>query len=281
MGPTCAAKSCSLSGGEKRQIHLEKLMEMFMKKSMQIILGFLVLCIFSTYVYAKPQVVVKIAKGEAKVTALEGTALAVCPGQKNTIKLKVRDSLKPGCEVTTGERSRMELMLPDNSIVRFADNTTFKLLQADAGTAGKRNVKIFVTIGKIWSNVRKSLGGKGGFEVSCENAVAGVRGTIYRMNVENDKSALVRVYDGEVSVGAATAKQDQKYPQAGPPQPVAGPTTVAGPKPVSMEEWVYIVKSMQQIRIKSDGKAEEPKEFTEAEDRDEWVDWNKARDNKK
>jgi hypothetical protein len=175
----------------------------------------------------------------------------------------------------------MELLLPDNSIVRFADNTSFKILQADAGAAGKRDVKIFVTIGKIWSNVRKSLGGKGGFEVSCENAVAGVRGTVYRMNVEDDKSALVKVYDGEVSVAAATAQKDEKAPLAGPPRPVAGPTTVAGPKPVSMEEWVYIVKSMQQIRIKSDGKAEEPRDFTEAEDRDEWVDWNKARDNKK
>jgi hypothetical protein len=251
-----------------------------MKKSIQIILSFLVICILSTYGYAKPPVVVKMAKGEAKVTALEGSAQAVCPGQKGAKKLKINDFLKPGCEVSTGDKSRMELLLPDNSIVRFADNTSFKIMQVDTGDAGKRDVKIFVNIGKIWSNVRKALGGKGGFEVSCENAVAGVRGTIYRMNVEDDKSALVKVYDGEVSVAASTARKDRKVPVAGPPHPVAGPTAVAGPKPVSMDEWVYILKSMQQIRIKSDGKAEEPREFTEAEDRDAWVDWNKSRDNK-
>lgn len=251
-----------------------------MKKIFPIMLGFLIICIYSSYVYAKPQVVVKMAKGEAKVTALEGAAQAVCPGQKDARKLKINDVLKPGCEVSTGNKSRLELLLPDNSIVRFADNTNFTIMQVNAGDAGKRDVKIFMSIGKIWSNVRKTLGGKGGFEVSCENAVAGVRGTIYRMDVEDDKSALVKVYDGEVSVAASTAQKDQKIPVAGPPQPIAGPTAVAGPKPVSLDEWVYIVKSMQQVRIKADGKAEEPKEFTEAEDRDAWVDWNKSRDNK-
>jgi hypothetical protein len=253
-----------------------------MKKSMQIMVSLLVLCIFSTYVYAKPPVTVKMTKGEARVTVLEGTAQAVCPGQKGVRSLRINDLLKSGCEVYTSEKSRMELLLPDNSITRFADNTRFKILQVDAGDAGKRDVKIFMTMGKIWSNVRKALGGKGGFEVSCQNAVAGVRGTIYRMNVEDDKSALVKVYDGEVAVSAAAAAvKEQKAPVVGPPQPVAGPTKVAGPKPVSMDEWVYIIKSMQQIRIKSDGRAEEPKDFTEVEDRDAWVDWNKSRDNKK
>jgi hypothetical protein len=254
--------------------------EKLMKKSMQIMLSFLFLCIFSTHVYAKPPIIVKMAKGEAKVTALEGIAQAVYPGQKDVKKLKINDLLRTDCEVSTGDKSRMELLLPDNSIVRFADNTRFKILQVDATNAEKRNVKIFMGVGKIWSNVRKALGGKGGFEVSCENAVAGVRGTVYRMNVEDDKSALVKVYDGEVSVAAAAVRTDQKAPLAGPPKPIAGPTAVAGPKPVSMDEWVYIVKSMQQIRIKSDGRAEEPKEFKEAEDRDAWVDWNKSRDNK-
>jgi hypothetical protein len=248
-----------------------------MKKSMQIIFSFLVLCIFSAHVYAKPPVILKMTKGEARVTLVEGTAHAFCPAQKGFRSLRINDLLKPGCEANTGEKSRMELLLPDSSIIRFADNTSFKILQVDVSDAGKRDVKIFVTLGKIWSNVRKALGGKGGFEVSCQNAVAGVRGTVYRMNVEDDKSALVKVYNGEVAVSAAA--NEQKTPAVGPPQPVAGPTKVAGPKPVSMEEWVYIIKSMQQIRIKSDGKAEEPKDFNEEEDRDAWVDWNKSRDN--
>src|ERR1035437_9992212 len=258
------------------------MMEETMKRNIQIALISFFLFMFAAYAYAKPPVTVKMHKGEAKVTALEGTAQAFCPGQKKARYLKIEDVLKSGCEVSTGEKSRLELVLPDNSIIRFTENTRFKLLQADVDDTGGRDLKISVTMGKVWSNVRKALGGKGRFEVSCENAVAGVRGTIYRMNVEDDKSALVKVYDGEVSVAAATDKRDPKtVPVSGPPQPVAGPTTVAGPKPVSMDEWVYIVKSMQQIRIKSDGKAEEPKDFTEDEDRDAWVDWNKARDNKK
>ncbi len=252
-----------------------------MGKSVRIIVSFLFLCIFSSSVYARPPVIVKTGKGEARITVLEGVAQSVCPGQKNTEKLKINCLLKPGCEVLTGDKSRMELMLPDRSIIRFADNTRFKILRADVGSSGKRDVKIFVTIGKIWLNVRKTLGGKGGFEVSCENAVAGVRGTIYRMNVETDKTVSVKVYGGEVCVAAAAARGDSTtIPVAASPQSVAGPKIIAGPKPVSMEEWSYVLKSMQQIRIKSDGNAEEPNEFTEAEDRDAWVDWNKSRDNK-
>lgn len=252
-----------------------------MKQNIQIALISFVLCMFAVYVHARPLVTVKMIKGEAKVTALEGTAQAFCLGQKNARYLKIEDVLKSGCEVSTGENSRLELALPDNSIIRFAENTKFKLLQADVDDTGGRDVKISVTLGKVWSNVRKALGGKGGFEVSCENAVAGVRGTIYRMDVEADKSALVKVYDGEVSVAGVKSSQQLSPTASGAPQPVSGPKVIAGPKPVSLAEWVYIVKSMQQIRIKSDGKAEEPKDFTEDEDRDAWVDWNKARDNKK
>ena len=252
-----------------------------MKQNIQIALISFFLFMFSAYAYAKPPLTVKMHKGEAKVTALEGTAQAFCLGQKKARYLKIEDGLKSGCEVSTGENSRLELVLPDNSMIRFAENTRFKLLQADVDNTGERDVKISVTLGKVWSNVRRALGGKGGFELSCENAVAGVRGTIYRMDVEADKSALVKVYDGEVNVAGVKSPQQLSAKVSGAPKSVSGPQVIAGPKPVSMKEWVYIVKSMQQIHIKSNGKAEEPKDFTEDEDRDAWVDWNKARDNNK
>jgi hypothetical protein len=256
--------------------------ENIMLKWIKIISSLVLVLIFFTTVQAKPPMTVKMTRGEAQITALKGKAEVICAGQKVARDLKINDFVGVGCEVSTGAASRVEMVLPDKSIVRFAEKTKFKLVQADIGDDGKRAIKMSVPVGKIWTNVRKSLpGGEDKFEISCQNAVAGVRGTIYRMDVEGDQSALVKVYDGEVSVTGISRKQQSVGAVVGPPKPVPGPTVVEGPKPVSMEKWVYIVKSMQQIQITSDGQAREPEGFMEAsEEMDNWVKWNKSRDKK-
>lgn len=252
-----------------------------MKKWIGMIVSVTCLVIVFSIAQAKSPLAVKINQGEAKITTLRGTAQAVCPAEKETRVLKTNDMIQAGCIVTTGADSRLELALPDRSLVRFAEKTKFKLISADVTDEGKRSVGISVGVGKVWMNVRKSLqGGDDKFEVSCQNAVAGVRGTVYRMDVENDQSAQVKVYEGEVNVAAASGALQAAVMTVGPPKPVAGPTPVAGPKPVSMVEWGYIVKSMQQIQISADGKADAPKAFTESEDMDDWVRWNKKRDRK-
>lgn len=224
--------------------------------------------------------VLKIAKGGAKVSVLEGSAEMLSEGKKKWHALKTQDVLQGGDEVITGAKSRMELTLPDRSNVRFADKTRFKILEMGADDPTQlRSARMHVTLGRSWANLSRAAGvQKRGFELSCDNAVAGVRGTIYRMNVNEDKSVLVRVYQGEVFVKGGGERITEPLKKIEAPRKVAGPKKIEGPRKVSMEEWTFIIKAMQQIMIRSDGTAEMPRDFKEAEDRDPWVDWNKKRD---
>jgi hypothetical protein len=201
---------------------------------------------------------IKIGKEEARVTLLNGTASVIPEGEKRWHPLKVGNILKGGDRVNTGSKSRLEVILQDNTILRFADNTRFKVLRIGGSEKSKvKNVKIHLTMGRTWANVRKTLGVKANFELSCENAVAVVRGTIYRMNVNDDKSVLVRVHDGLVYVtrGGKIIEPPKKVEA---PHRIPGPTVVPGPKKVTLEEWTYILKSMQQIGVKKDGTAKKP-----------------------
>ncbi len=225
---------------------------------------------------------VKMGTGEAKVVFLKGTATATSSGQKAVRALKEGDSLKPGDQVVTGADTLLEMMLPDRSMMRFGDKTNFKIVQLYIDSDKKaREVKVHMNAGKTWNNIRKVFFGvKPKIEVTTLTSVCGVRGTVYRMNVENDQSVLVRVYTGEVGVwsGAPMVEEGEKPGVLKAPKAVSGPKPVAGPRKVTMEEWVYIVKSMQQIRVSSQGVPAKPEEFSDQEDKDPWVDWNKARD---
>ncbi|MGA2525143.1 MAG: hypothetical protein ABSF79_00800 [Smithellaceae bacterium] len=72
-----------------------------MKKILKIILCILISFSFCYYVFAKAPVTLKTSVGGAKVTELEDTTKALCEGQKDFRNLKVSDTLKTGCEVTT------------------------------------------------------------------------------------------------------------------------------------------------------------------------------------
>jgi hypothetical protein len=249
-----------------------------MKKIIFFIFVLSFVLIGSQVMAAKRIMELKIGRGEAKVSVMEGSAQILPAGKKTWRALRLGDTLRGGDEVSTGSKARLELVLPDYSTVRFSSNSHFKVLQVDSGgDVAPRNMKFHIALGRTWANISKAVGKRGQFELRSENAVAGVRGTIYRMNVEKDKSALVKVYDGTVHVSGGGP--DMEPPQMiGPPKKIAGPTSIPGPRKVKMEEWVVIIKSMQQISIAADGTAAKPRDFTEEEDRDEWVDWNKARD---
>ncbi len=227
---------------------------------------------------AKQAATLDIGKGSATVSFLKGSAEILGLGKGSWTSVKLKDALEEGDQVRTKAGAQMELVLADNSRLRFAGNSEFRVVRMEVGgPSAPRDVNVHVTLGKAWASVTKTMGTKGNFAVSCDQAVAGVRGTVYRMNVGPDRSVLVRVYDGTVHVtggGKATALPTQ----VGPPTRVAGPKPIPGPHKVTMEEWTVIIKAMQQVRVGAEGMPGKPRDFTEKEDRDEWVEWNKARD---
>lgn len=219
-----------------------------------------------------------IGRGEAYVSHLEGTAHLLRKTDGANPSLKVGDILRSGDEVAVGSgKARVEITLSDKSLVRFASNTRFRIVQLEPQKEGdKLQVDINLAVGRSYANISRAMG-KTNFNISSENAVAGVRGTVYRMNVEVDKAVLVRVYEGQVQV-AGGVKALEAPKAVGPPGRIAGPQSIPGPTRVTLEEWVYIVRARQQIRVRPDGSSGAPVSFTEQEDLDEWVLWNRKRD---
>lgn len=101
-----------------------------------------------------------------------------------------------------------------------------------------------------------------------------------RVKVDDDSTTQIKVYKGEVKVHKPVEQDAPTVDRSLAPRQVQGPTEVAGPKEVTVDEWVEIVKSMQQITINKKGQIVSTGKFSET-DKDEisdWIQWNKSLD---
>ena len=223
---------------------------------------------------------VESGSNEAVVTAIQGTARIYAKDSTTGRLLKNGDVLKRENEVKVAEKSRIELRFPDGTVMRLSEKSHLKMSELSFNKqTDSKNVKVDLSLGKLWAKVKKLSTSDSSVEVKTTNAVAGVRGTVYRVNVEEDKSALVKVYDGTVYVANPPRDASKPVDKATAPHEVSGPHAVPPPyHEVSMEEWTAIVKAMQQISISPEGKPSKPEDFDPKADSDDWVKWNQERD---
>jgi hypothetical protein len=218
--------------------------------------------------------------GDVLATTVEGTVLVFSNGKQPPLLLKKGSRIKQNQEVRVAEKSRVELLFPDGTVMRLAEKSRLNLgkIAFDKKTEGK-NVNVNLGSGKLWAKVKKLVTPDSSVEVRTTNAVAGVRGTVYRVNVNEDLSAIVKVYDGSVYVANPPSDRLSTAGKITAPVPVAGPHEIAPPvHEVSMEEWHVIVKSFQQVSISPQGVASQPQDFDPKADADDWVRWNQERD---
>jgi hypothetical protein len=205
----------------------------------------------------------------ASVSFLDGEATRIAAGR--TEALAQGASLTEGDEIETQRRTRLELTLADGSVVRLGPLSRARLETATFGkTPEDRKVSARLLVGNVWANVAKAVGGDARFEVRTDNAVAGVRGTTFRVDASRDRAVVVRVYSGTVAVAGGGLPQPEHRPQGEREQ-------VPGPSEVTREQWERIVTSMMEVRVSAGGEPGEPRPFALATD-DSWEAWNRERD---
>jgi hypothetical protein len=224
---------------------------------------------------------------QPKATFVKGDVTAGPIGGE-LAKVKRGKAVPGGSVVKTGEGARAELTFPDGSVVRIGPSSELKIDSAGFDTKTKTvKVEAEVVGGTAWAKVATLVGDDAQFKVKTQNAVAGVRGTVFRVNVEKDEATVVKVYNGSVAVGGAPAFLGSSDGDACKDNPIkCNRREIAPPmQQVTVKDFEHILGTMMQIRIGAGGvKSAAPAPFTAEEDaaaEPEWVRWNSERDSGK
>jgi hypothetical protein len=190
-----------------------------------------------------------------KVSALQGQGTRT-PKAGAAVKLAVGSEVELGDTLEVKKGSHLKLTLNDASelFLGFDEKVNAGKLTIDEASFQNQERQGFsakLWAGKVWAKVTKALAGSDAkFEVTTQRAVAGVRGTIFRVdatkvvsgtrpNLVTHPGTIVRVAEGKVAVEA----QVRKKPEAGatptpkPKGPKGPRTQVAGPTEISKAEW--------------------------------------------
>lgn len=208
------------------------------------------------------------------VTYVSGKAFLLPADGGSQQTLLANKVVYPGDVIATGSDGRVELIVNRESIIRMKENTrlTVDAFRDNGTKSGK--TKVGFNTGSVWAKVRNFKDRISRFELELPTAIAGVHGTVYQGTINADATADVKVYTGEVAV---KGKAPQAPAHAGGVDEISGPDEIAGPQEVSMEAWIEIVRSMQQLRIDPTGKPSKPVSFAKNPS-DGWEKWNEERD---
>jgi hypothetical protein len=173
-----------------------------------------------------PVVLLKQTPAQATVTHAKGNA-RIKPADGPFRKLEVGDTLTGGETVITGPNSFATIRLADGSVLNQQPSSKLSFGRLAAyGKTGMVSTELNLESGRLEANASKQLAPAGGFKVATPVAVAGLRGTAFRLNMAEDGKALRgEVLEGAVGLAAqgqevgVEAGQGTVAEQGKPPAP--------------------------------------------------------------
>jgi hypothetical protein len=136
------------------------------------------------------------------ITAMDGEATRARAGG-NPLALQVGSKIELG-DVIEVKSGSVKLTLTDQSILILSSGSQIRIDEASFQQLDHRQFSAWLLLGAVWCNVTRALGGSDAkFEVATERAVAGVRGTVFQVDVSGsakEAESLVQVDEGKVAV---------------------------------------------------------------------------------
>jgi hypothetical protein len=243
--------------------------------------------------FSGPTVVEAAAtKAAGKVTFYKGKVFRGSTPEGPWKRLKRNKKFFKGDFIRTETKSRVELKFKDRSLIRLGAETTLQLHEAFFASKGKsKRLSASVKAGRAWANVNAFVGGSSAFDLRSDNAVAGVRGTVFSLTRAAAATEVV-VWSGAVAVDNSPylrALKARKKPLAAHRRTGKAPINFGARKEVSLglreisaAQWEQLVGGMQKIAIANDGSKSSVVAFTEDDakkgDDADWVAWNRDLD---
>jgi len=144
---------------------------------------------------------VSVLQRVARVSEVSGTVNITRKGEEDAQPLGERRLVQAGEQLSTGAEGRCTLNWIDGTRIRMEPHTKLTVQKCQVHKGAEQSA-FRLDIGKIWIRVLRVLSQQDKFQISTPIATAGVRGTMFAVEVAADGSTEISVYEGQVTVAS-------------------------------------------------------------------------------
>ncbi len=188
-----------------------------------LLITFLIWLLLFTTISAQPA-----KRSSARIKFLVGTVKLLHKGKIHWNTAHFNDRVYQGDRLRTELNARVELEMPDGSVIKINENSVFDVTEIKTPKIEHADKMSFTLwVGSLFAKFQKIIEQRQSRIIESPSAVVAVRGTQFDLEVDRNQTTTVRVYEGRVSFRSKQAagevfvssNQESKVEKGKPPLP--------------------------------------------------------------
>lgn len=139
---------------------------------------------------------------DGRVTFVYGDAKVQKVGNAEWVTLSLGDMIPQGSKMQTGKASSIEVTFEDRNSIFMKSDTILGITASEKKGSTYTINNLYLTTGRAITKMKEATGGDSRIEINTPSAIAAVRGTEFRVSVDQEASMRTEALSGTVSVSA-------------------------------------------------------------------------------